>query len=69
MQVDHELSVPAVSSILLSCTAWAVCTVTSCLYFGQASSQAKQRLLAFTAVPALLLQVLVCCFTTASLEA
>ena len=59
LQIDHELSVPAVSSMLLSCTAWTVASVTGIMLFGTVSEGTTKRLSAFTAVGALILQVAV----------
>lgn len=58
-QVDHELSVPAVSSMLLSCAAWTVTAVSGTALFASVSDKTQQRLTAFTALCALALQVAV----------
>ena len=59
LQIAHELSVPAVSSMLLSCAAWTVASVTGIMLFGTVSEGTIKRLSAFTAVGALILQVAV----------
>ena len=68
LQIDHELSVPAVSSMLLSCAAWTVASVTGIMLFGTVSEGTTKRLSAFTAVGALVLQVAVRLSPTFTLE-
>ncbi|KAK9829999.1 hypothetical protein WJX72_009133 [[Myrmecia] bisecta] len=56
--VNHELSVPAVTMMLLSCLAWAVLTITGVLLADTHSAGARSFMLACTAIGTLTLQAL-----------